>query len=204
MKQVKLTTEAVFWNGAPLRRRNPSQALRDFHLGLLHEFYVGPEYRFSVVDDVGLACLAATAVCLHFQRRWHGILPEQRAAVFVTYSGSLVTDLVYQKSMGAGGRSSPRVFVQTLPNMVAGQVAACYAVRGEHFVLIQDGPRSSAIAETVEMCLKYGPAKVCLVAWVEQTETELAVELLLCYADAKDQAAGLLGSASMGRSYRMQ
>ncbi|MEM9258506.1 MAG: hypothetical protein AAGA62_02600 [Bacteroidota bacterium] len=185
----KLSHKGIFMGPHPLRLRGKGQSLRSFLLSLLDEFYTGQDYRFNVVDDLGLACLATTAVCLHHHPHWQHIAPDQRALVLATKNGSLLTDLTYQQGLDHGGRTSPRTFVQTLPNMAAGQVAACFMIRGEHFVLVQSGPKEQAIAETVTTCLTYGPAAACLTGWVELTDEEaLKVELYIVYAEAKDQA----------------
>jgi hypothetical protein len=195
--RYQLTADSLSQNGAPICRRSDGQSLRDFLIQLINEFYEGEEYRFGVVDDLGLACLAATAACLKGDDKWQQIGAQQRALVIATRSGSLMTDLEFQSSLDRGGRTSPRVFVQTLPNMAAGQVAACFAVRGEHFVLIQSSPDDPARAETVAMCLTYGGAEVCLTGWAEYSAEGLNVELSLVYAEANAQApvSGLLSSA---------
>lgn len=189
--QFTLTDHCLFRNNTPIRLRTADQSLRDFLMALLDEFYTGEDYRFTVVDDLGLACLASTAVCLSFHPQWTEIMPQQRALVFATRSGSLLTDQEYQRSLEKGGRTSPRTFVQTLPNMAAGQVAACYAIRGEHFVIIQSDSKAVALEETVAMCLEFGGAKVCLAAWVEHTLEAINVSLKLHYAGEEDQEAML-------------
>lgn len=195
--RYQLTSDCLYQNGAAFRRRSGGQSLREFLMQLITEFYKGEDYRFAVVDDLGLACLAAAAACLKEENKWRQIPAQQRALVFATRSGSLMTDLEFQKSLEGGGRTSPRVFVQTLPNMAAGQVAACFAIRGEHFVLIQSSSDDPARAETVDMCLAYGNAQACLTGWAEYSAEGLTVELSITYAEANahDPAAELLTSA---------
>lgn len=168
---------------------------------LLDEFYAGENYRFKVVDDLGLACLAATAVCLYHHSGWTAIAPEKRALVFSTYRGSQFTDQEYQNSLDRDERTSPRVFVQTLPNMAAGQVAACFSFGGEHFVLVQSKYDASVAENTASLTLEYGGAAVCLLGWTEYTETqELTVEISLRYAAEKDQVFASAELTSMARS----
>jgi hypothetical protein len=194
--QYKISSNALYQNGTPISRRLAGQSLRDFLMQLTGAFYEGEEYRFGVVDDLGLACLAATAACLKDEDQWRQTPVRQRALVFATRSGSLMTDLEFQGELDRSGRTSPRVFVQTLPNMAAGQVAACFAVCGEHFVLIQSSPDDAARAETVAMCLAYGGARACLTGWAEYTTAGLSVELSVVYAEANAQSSpGLLTSA---------
>jgi hypothetical protein len=187
--RYQLTSDCLYQNGAAVRRRAEEQPLRDFLTQLTTEFYEGEDYRFGVVDDLGLACLAVTSACLKGETKWRLIPAQQRALVFATRSGSLMTDLEFQESLEVGGRTSPRVFVQTLPNMAAGQVSACFAVRGEHFVLIQSSPDDPASAETVDMCLTYGGAQACLTGWAEYSAEGLNVELSVVYAEANVQAS---------------
>lgn len=193
----KLTDYCLYKSGAPFRIRPDGQPLREFLMQLTTEFYEGEDYRFGAVDNLGLACLAATAACLQGEYKWRKTPARQRALVFATRSGSLMTDLEFQDGLDRGGRTSPRVFVQTLPNMAAGQVAACFAVRGEHFVLIQSSPDDPARAETVELCLAYGDASACLTGWAEYSTGGLTVELSVAYAEANAQppASALLTSA---------
>lgn len=193
----RLTDDCLYRNETPIRVRSKNQSLREFLMQLVNEFYDGKEYRFGVVDELGLACLATTAACLKGEGKWSRTLPPQRALVLATRSGSLMTDLEFQRGLDRGGRTSPRIFVQTLPNMAAGQVAACFAVCGEHFVLIQSTPEEAARAATVEMCLSYGNAQACLTGWAEYSPAGLHVELGVVYALANDHspATGLLTNA---------
>lgn len=193
----KLTYEGIFSGQHPLQLRAEGQSLRSFLLSLLDEFYVGPDYRFNVVDDLGLACLATSAVCLHHHPGWTSITPDRRALVLATKNGSLLTDQEYQRGLNHGGRTSPRTFVQTLPNMAAGQVAACFRIRGEHFVLVQSTPQDRAITDTVATCLEFGSAEVCLTGWAEHTEEALLVELSLVYAEAKDQTVAAVPALAL-------
>lgn len=168
---------------------------------LLDEFYVGEGYRFKVVDDLGLACLSVTAVCLFHQAEWATISPEKRALIFSTYRGSQFTDQEYQNSLDQEERASPRVFVQTLPNMAAGQVAACYSLRGEHFVLVQSEPDASVLENTASLTLEYGDAAFCLIGWMEYSDTqELTVEMSLRYPTEKDQVDMSAGLTLIARS----
>jgi len=180
--QYQLTGDCLYKNGAPIRRRSGEQPLREFLTQLTNEFYEGGDYRFGVVDNLGLACLAATAACLKGESKWLQIPARQRALIFATHSGSLMTDLEFQRSLDRDGQTSPRVFVQTLPNIAAGQVAACFSLKGEHFVLIQSSPDDPARAETVAMCLAYGGARACLTGWAEYSTEGLNIELSVVYA----------------------
>jgi hypothetical protein len=168
---------------------------------LLDDFYVGQDYRFSVVDDLGLACLASTAVCLYHDSEWATIPVEKRALVFSTYCGSQVTDQEYQKCLDQDERTSPRVFVQTLPNMAAGQVAACFSLAGEHLVLVQSKPDFLVLENIASLTLNYGDAAYCLLGWMEYTDTkELTIEISLRYAGEKDHVVVSAGLTSMARS----
>ena len=178
MSQFRLTKNCLFRDNSPFRKRSKEESLREFLMSIINEFYVGEEYRFSAVDDLGLACLATTAVGLHHRVGWSTIPPQQRALVFATRSGSLVTDQDYQHSLNQGGRTSARVFVQTLPNMPAGQVAACFALKGEHYVLVQDKPDFSTLENISSIVTHYGNASLCLITWMELTDNkELNVEM---------------------------
>lgn len=201
MHQFKLTNHCLFRDDLPFRYRAEGQDLRGFLMVLLDEFYVGEAYRFKVVDDLGLACLATTAVCVYHGKGWHATSPEKRALVFATHQGSQFTDQEYQTSLDERRRASPRVFVQTLPNMAAGQVAACFGIRGEYFVLVQDSPEAMTLENTAALTLKYGGATLCLVGWTEYTiDQELTVKMAVRYASEKDQDVGSLGSAVIARS----
>lgn len=201
MHQFRLTNDCLFQDGSPYRNRAEGQCLRDFLMALLQEFYTGESYRFKVVDDLGLACLATTAVCVYHEKRWYSTVLEKRALVFATHHGSIVTDQEYQNCLDLNRRTSPRVFVQTLPNMAAGQVAACFGIRGEYYVLVQTSPDNATLENTATLTLAYGGADLCLTGWMEYTiEQELTVKMTIRYAHEKDQFVGSLASASIARS----
>lgn len=201
MQQFKLTNDCVFKDNLPFRRRSEDQSLRAFFMDLIDEFYDGEEYRFNAVDDLGLACLVATAICVHHQPNWFATSLEKRALIFATRSGSIHTDHEYQNSISRGGRTSARVFVQTLPNMAAGQVAACFECKGEYFVLVQSERNMEALETATQLTLKYGDAHCCLMGWVEHDISgELTVELSIVYASEKDQLSATSELALIGRS----
>ncbi|MEL7161170.1 MAG: hypothetical protein AAFN92_10465 [Bacteroidota bacterium] len=201
MHTFRLSKHGLYRDEQILRSREETQSFREFLMALLAEFYVGEEYRFKVVDDLGLACLTTTAVCLWHEPRWARLAPRQRALVFATRSGSLRTDQAYQYNLDRGRRTSPRTFVQTLPNMAAGQVAACFAIRGEYFVLVQEGPAARALPDTIATCLTYGGAQACLNGWVEYAaDEELTVRLSVRYAAEKDHSAPPVAARRMARS----
>jgi len=200
MHQFKLTNHCLFRDGLPYRYRTEEQDLRAFLMELLNEFYEGEDYRFKVVDDLGLACLAATSICFYHENQWMAAAPEKRALVFATHCGSQFTDREYQNSLDQRARTSPRIFVQTLPNMAAGQVAACFGLRGEHFVLIQAEQDMSALEEITSLTLTHGGATLCLTGWMEYSDIkELTIEMSVRYAAEKDQPLAA-SSLQMARS----
>ena len=88
------------------------------------------------------------------------------AIVLSSSSGSIESDLTHLRN---AAQPSPAVFVYTLPNIVAGEIAIRLGIRGEtaFFICEHDDPTPQQYAAGL---LAGGMAKSCISGWIDYTE----------------------------------
>jgi hypothetical protein len=98
--------------------------------------------------------------------------PSEIALLLSNRSSSLETDTEHQKMISDTENyfPSPAVFVYTLPNIVAGEIAIRNGIRGENSFLIFDKFDARFMAEQTESMLESGRAGCCICGWVEYFE----------------------------------
>lgn len=118
--------------------------------------------------------------------RRHGTAPAptgigaRTAVLLVTASGDQASAAHVHATVAAGGRPGPLFFYQSVPNSIAGHVAARWGLGGPVLCLSPTGdPRADAGAEA-DLLLYDGDADEALLVLIEQTATgDHAVAVLL-------------------------
>ncbi len=160
------------------RRETLIKAIRDCYAG---------DYRLSVIDDNGLLHLAVGGLVLrHHRDILKEIKGEYIGAVIASRSGCLTTDQTFVGQLS--GRRSPRLFVQSLPNIAYSQLANCFGLRGEHLYLLQEDPNWDQLTEQADLLLRFGQLRACLCGWIEAGTGPFAAEIRLLTTPANKPA----------------
>ncbi|MET7708687.1 beta-ketoacyl synthase chain length factor [Micromonospora sp. NPDC005413] len=125
------------------------------------------------------------AVAERCLRRGYGVAPVpagvRTAVVLVSASGDLVSAEHVRATVEAGGRIGPLFFFQSVPNSVAGHIAARWGLHGPVVCLSPTGdPYADGTAEA-DLLLYDGDADEVLLILIEQapdTSTEAVAVLL--------------------------
>ncbi|MFI9639779.1 beta-ketoacyl synthase chain length factor [Micromonospora sp. NPDC051925] len=130
---------------------------------------------------------AVAGRCL--ERRPHPAPADARCAVvLVSAAGDRPSAVHVRSTVAAGGRVGPLFFFQSVPNSVAGQVAARWGLDGPVVCLSPTGdPRADATAEA-ELLLYDGDADEALLVLIEQAPDATptgAVAVLLAGGDSQ-------------------
>jgi 3-oxoacyl-(acyl-carrier-protein) synthase len=94
---------------------------------------------------------------------------ESTAIVLCNSSGSLNSDLAHLQN---AGQPSPAVFVYTLPNIVAGEIAIRHGIKGETAFFISERIDDSIARQYAAGLLESGMASSCIAGWVDCTEEQ--------------------------------
>lgn len=96
-------------------------------------------------------------------------------------SSSLSTDEKHQETIASNDNyfPSPSVFVYTLPNIMAGEIAIRHGLKGENGVYITPGPDPEMLYENVSGLFSNDRIKCCLAGYVEEYHERLTSCLFL-------------------------
>jgi 3-oxoacyl-[acyl-carrier-protein] synthase-1 len=97
-------------------------------------------------------------------------------------SGSIEADRAYQETIQDKDNyfPSPAVFVYTLPNIVAGEIAIRNKIHGETSFFVLPQLQYTTIEDTVKGVFCNSDLKYLLTGWVEVEDDELDVRMMLC------------------------
>jgi hypothetical protein len=175
-----LSSNKAFLNGALLfesARKRPE--INDF-LSELYAF-LGIDYRkFFKMDTLSKAGFVASEMLLQtFDREQP---KEDMGIIFFNQSGSLEADRVYQQTIQDKDNyyPSPAVFVYTLPNIVAGEIAIRNKIHGETAFFVTPLFQPASIEEAVRGVFSNSGLKYLLTGWLEIEDDKLDIRMMLC------------------------
>jgi 3-oxoacyl-(acyl-carrier-protein) synthase len=95
------------------------------------------------------------------------------AVVMANSNSTLHTDSKYANSIKDRDNyfPSPAVFVYTLPNIMVGEVCIKYNIKGESVFFVNNKFDKEMLLEYSQDMIETGAAKICLMGWVDYTET---------------------------------
>jgi hypothetical protein len=162
-------------------------AKKPFELvGFLSETYnfLGIDYRkFFKMDALSKAGFLASELLLKdFDREQP---KEDMGIIFFNRNSSLDADEMYQQTIR--DFPSPAVFVYTLPNIVAGEIAIRNKIHGETGFYIMSHFQADTIYEIAKGALCNTDLRYLLTGWVEIYKGGIDVCLLLCEARENGQ-----------------
>ncbi len=104
---------------------------------------------------------------------------ENTAMVMMNSESTLFTDSQYKDSIS--GIPSPALFVYTLPNIVMGEIAIKYKLKGENIFLVEPAFEAQKLYDHTSLIFDTTPTQSCIAGWVnvESTKNYLAVLYLV-------------------------
>jgi hypothetical protein len=165
-----------------LKSAQKNVEMLDFLSELYHK--LGIDYRkFFKMDALSKAGFLASEMLLKESDREQ--VKEDTGIVLFNENSSMENDMEYQQTIQDQDNyfPSPAVFVYTLPNIVAGEIAIRNNIRGETAFYILPAFDAKKIEEIVTDTLNYSGMKQLLTGWVEVYDGHPDVCMMLCVTD---------------------
>ena len=99
---------------------------------------------------------------------------ESTAIILSNSSGSLDSDLAHIQN---AEQPSPAVFVYTLPNIVAGEIAIRHGIKGETAFFICENDDDNIAVQYAGELLANGRTNSCIAGWIDYTEERYLARL---------------------------
>jgi len=103
-------------------------------------------------------------------------IDESTAIVLCSSSGSMDSDLTHFQNME---QPSPAIFVYTLPNIVAGEIAIRHGIKGETACFICERNHDSIAQKYAENLLANSMANSCIAGWVDYTKEDYLARICI-------------------------
>ena len=129
--------------------------------------------KFHKMDRLCKLAFVAANLLLK-ENTFEGIAPEDIGIVMANANSTLHTDSKHADSIQdrANYYPSPAVFVYTLPNIMVGEIAIKYNIKGESVFFCSNEPDEDFLIDYSKSMLANGNAKICLTGWVDYTEKD--------------------------------
>jgi 3-oxoacyl-(acyl-carrier-protein) synthase len=135
-----------------------------------------PQVAGFVLSSFNPLVFEAAGRCL---RRHSGSLPEATAVIVASASGDRESAEHVARTVDAGERVGPLFFYQSVPNSIAGHVAARWGLAGPVVCLCPTGePAEDGLAQAASL-IGDGDAAAALIVLIEQSEAGGATALLV-------------------------
>ncbi|MDR1671684.1 MAG: beta-ACP synthase [Alistipes sp.] len=141
-----------------------------------------PDMKFFKMDDLSkLAYVAAGELLARARQNGTDVnrkySPDRIGIVLANRSASLDTDLRHCRRIATDYEASPAVFVYTLPNVSAGEVAIRHKIQGENTFFIDNDARFATLY--ARMLLSRGHLDAVICGWCELLGENYKAELML-------------------------
>jgi hypothetical protein len=170
--EIKLNGSAIF----DISNQDPAEFLKTAYRHL-HIQYP----KFFKMDPLSkLAFLSAEILLKDMDVTTRHPL-EMTGLILLNASSSLETDEKHQESINDRGNyfPSPSVFVYTLPNIMAGEIAIRHKIKGESAIIISEKPDAQIIFQLVGELFFRKRVSCCIAGWVESYHDRLSSCLML-------------------------
>jgi hypothetical protein len=155
---------------------------------MYHRFEI--DYRkFFKMDTLSKAgFLAAERLLADFDREQPKV---DMGIILFNRSSSLESDKAYQQTINDEDHyfPSPAMFVYTLPNIATGEIAIRHKIHGETAFYITRRFQPALIEEIGKAAFSGSGLKYLLTGWIEASNNEIDVCMILCEADGKRKMA---------------
>lgn len=184
-----ISDNVVYKNGQSLYE-NKQITLPEFLIAAYHHFEINyPKfYKMDLLSKLGLI---AVNVLLKDGSAIEGYNAEDVGIVLSNANSSLDTDIKYYETVK--DIAGPALFVYTLPNIVIGEIAIKYKLKGETGFFITEKFDADFIRQYVTGLFNNNILQACIFGWVEVLGTEYKTVLFLV---EKNKHAGSLSFTS--------
>ncbi|MFO8128728.1 MAG: hypothetical protein R6T99_02355 [Bacteroidales bacterium] len=176
----RITENRAFLNGEPYFSSAEKEAFPVFMKALYKK--VGPGYpKFYKMDPLTKLGFISAELLLTDNART-GLYPEQsRGIVLMNASASADVDRSFQKTIEdkEDYYPSPGLFVYTLPNIMAGEIAIRHKLKGENTVFILPTFSMEFLIDYVDLLFETQKVTCCLAGWVEVDDKDYDSLLLI-------------------------
>lgn len=167
MHHLLLNPEGCVIDGEPVPAEGTGQAL----LTALYKEHLGDNLRFFKMDPFSRMVYLSAGLLL----KDNDEKPEARCILLFNRSGSILADRRHLGTFmgGTGFYPSPAVCINTLPNVVVGEVATRYRVKGETTFLILPERNEALMEKIISATLAVSGPVTMVTGWVECGEPDI-------------------------------
>ncbi|MBO4263365.1 MAG: hypothetical protein J5871_01640 [Bacteroidales bacterium] len=165
-RRISVTPGSAVLDGRDLPLESSGAAL----VSELYKKYLSDGSRFFKMDL--FSRLAYAAAGLLARNALDGIAPEEVALLFFTQNGSVLADRKHLSTFCEPDAfyPSPAVFINTLPNVVLGELAVTCQVKGETTLVMLPEKDGETMETVIRVTLDATRPKALLCGWVDCTD----------------------------------
>ena len=177
--RVRLASDSVTLDGQVVPTRNRGRDM----LTELYKKYVGDYPRYYKMDILSKVAFVCSEMLLEAEgnRDGHG---EDRAVILFSHTASIASDRAFLRTITDGFYPSPSVFVYTLPNIAAGEIAIRNGYHGETAFYILPQRADDMINMIVEASFADRGTQSAICGWIncdDENIFEAEVKILKKY-----------------------
>ena len=175
-RSVRITPDSLSVDGQPVPLESRNAAL----VTEIYKKYLADGSRFFKMDLYSRLAYVATGLLA--KDALEGSDPEDRALLVFTQNGSVLADRKHLSTFSdpASFYPSPAVFINTLPNVVLGEIAVKNGIKGETTLVLLPSRDETAMHRVVEATLAATRPSVLLYGWVDcDAEDSFSADLKL-------------------------
>lgn len=176
---VLITPERVCVDGRDIAFTGTGKAM----LTDLYKRYVGDYPKFYKMDRLSQLGFIASELLLQAEGRERFEDCDDRAIILFNHASSIMADRQYLSSIETPGQffPSPSLFVYTLPNIVAGELAIRNHYRGETTFCILPERQDEVMRQVLQACCQDETTRSILGGWVDYQDDAHYVADLTVY-----------------------
>jgi hypothetical protein len=160
--------------------KDPSEFLKSAYRNLFIQYP-----KFFKMDPLSKLAFISAEILLKDRNLTARYPSEEIGMILLNASSSMETDEKHQESISDRGNyfPSPSVFVYTLANIMAGEIAIRHKIKGENAVLISEKPDAQILFQLVSELFLRKRVSCCITGWVEAYRERLSSCLMLVEAE---------------------
>ncbi len=163
-RHVRLTPAGAFVDGKKVSEETGASMLT-----AIYKSEIGDYPKFYKMDSLSRLAFVATELLLKYDNGLERIEPSSRAVVFFSHSGSIKTDTEYISTIKSPDAffPSPSLFVYTLPNITAGEVAIRNHYNDETLFIMLENKDWAAMEQVNRAMMLDASARSLVSGWIE-------------------------------------
>ncbi len=143
-------------------------------------------FKMDKLSKLGYLAAAKIFGCSSVDSRENS---EQYAMIFCCNSSSIDCDIEFQQTIQNVDNyfPSPSIFVYTLANIVMGEIAIAFKLRGENTMFVARNENVADLQTKVEQIFRYTPTKSLLCASIDYSTNRKEVLMLMIEANENEE-----------------